>query len=95
MAKTIKLKDLAQEIKGNKNISKNKIERIICAIPKVIGNLLLNKKEVCFSCFLKLGFRIAKDRIVKSSITKETLHIPQHLRFKGVFYEKFKNFINQ
>lgn len=93
--KTIKLIDLISEIKGNKNISKKNITRVIRALPKVMISMLLNKEEVKFTGFLKLGFRVAKDRMVKSSITKEMLHIPQHLRFKATFYNEFKNFINK
>lgn len=92
---SIRLIDLISEIKGSKNVSKNKIERVIRAIPKVIAEILLEKKEVKFTSFLKLGFRVAKDRMVKSPITKEMLHIPQHLRFKGSFYEDFKKFLNK
>lgn len=93
--KTIRLIDLVEEIKGTKNVSKRKVARVISAIPKVISAILLEKKEVKFTPFLKLGFRVAKDRMVKSPITNEMLHIPQHLRFKGSFYEDFKYFLNK
>lgn len=93
--KTIRLKDLVSDIKGTKNISKKNIMRIIKALPKVMIEMLLKKEEVKFTSFFKLGFRIAKDRMVKSSITHETLHIPQHLRFKATFYNEFKHFLNK
>lgn len=93
--KTIKLKDLISDIKGNKNISKKNIMRVMRALPKVMMAMLLEKQEVKFTPFFKLGFRIAKDRVVKSSITHETLHIPQHLRFKAMFYNEFKHFLNK
>lgn len=95
MAKTIKLLDLTSEIKGNKNVSKINIVKVIRALIKVIMTMLLEKQEVKFTPFFKLGFRIAKDRTVKSTITHEILHIPQHLRFKATFYEEFKRFINK
>lgn len=93
--KKIKLIDLVDEIKDNKNVSKINITRVIRALPKVISKILLSKKEIKFVPFFKLGFRVAKDRMVKSSITKEMLHIPQHLRFKVTFYPQFKNFLNE
>lgn len=93
--KTIRLIDLIDEIKGTKNVSKQKVERVVRAIPKVISAILLEKKEVKFTPFFKLSFRVAKDRMVKSPITKEMLHMPQHLRFKGSFYEDFKKFLNK
>lgn len=93
--KTIRLKDLVSDIKGTKNISKKNIMRVIKALPKVMIEMLLKKEEVKFTSFFKLGFRIAKDRMVKSSITHETLHIPQHLRFKATFYNEFKHFLNK
>lgn len=91
---TIRLIDLIDEIQNNKNIRKHSVLRVIRAIPKVVTKMLLDKKEIRFTPFLKLGFRTAKDRIIKSSITKEMLHIPQHLRFKVTFYDKFKTFLN-
>lgn len=93
--KTVKLLDLVTEIKGNKNISKNNIIKVMRALIKVIGDMLLEKQEVKFTSFVKLGFRITKDRLAKSSITHEILHIPQHLRFKATFYNEFKRFINK
>lgn len=93
--KNIKLIELAKEIQGNKNLKQKNIIRVIRAIPKVISSMLLEKKEVKFTPFLKLTFRIAKDRLVKSSITKEVLHMPQHLRFKTMFYNEFKRRINE
>lgn len=93
--KTIKLIDLIPEIKGNKNLKQKSIFRVIRAMPKVIMKMLLDKQEIKFTPFFKLGFRIAKDRMVKSTITKEMLHIPQHLRFKATFYNEFKNFLNE
>lgn len=95
MAKVIRLLDLTSEIKGNKNISKTNIIKVIRALIKVMIAMLLEKQEVKFSPFFKLGFRIAKDRMVKSNITQEILHIPQHLRFKATFYEEFKKFLNK
>lgn len=93
--KTIRLKDLVSEIQGNKNISQQKILRVINALPKVISLFLLNKKEVKFIPFVKFGFKNVKDRISKSSVTKEILHIPQHLRFKATFYTQFKDYLNE
>ncbi len=93
--KTVRLIDLISEIKGNKNITKNSILRVIRALPKVMIMMLLKKEEIKFTSFLKLGFRIAKDRTIKSTITKELLHIPQHLCFKATFYNEFKKFINK
>lgn len=93
--KTIRLIDIISDIKGNKNISKKNIMRVIRALPKVMTEMLLNKEEVKFTSFFKLGFRVAKDRMVKSSITHEMLHIPQHLRFKATFYNEFKQFLNK
>ena len=93
--KTIKLTNLLSEIKGNKNISKVNILKVMRALIKVMINTLLKKEEVKFSSFFKLGFRIAKDRMVKSTITHEILHVPQHLRFKATFHEDFKKFINK
>lgn len=93
--KTIRLIDIISDIKGNKNISKKNIMRVIRALPKVMIEMLLNKEEVKFTSFFKLGFRVAKDRMVKSSITHEMLHIPQHLRFKATFYNEFKQFLNK
>lgn len=95
MAKVIKLLDLTSEIKGNKNISKINIVKVIRALIKVAMTMLLEKQEVSFTPFFKLGFRVAKDRIAKSNITHEILHIPQHLRFKATFYEEFKRFLNK
>lgn len=57
--------------------------------------MLLNKEEVKFTPFVKLGFRVAKDRMVKSYISNEMLHMPQHLRFKATFYNEFKDFLNK
>lgn len=93
--KTIRLIDIISDIKGNKNISKKNIMRVVRALPKVMIEMLLNKEEVKFTSFFKLGFRVAKDRMVKSSITHEMLHIPQHLRFKAMFYNEFKHFLNK
>lgn len=93
--KIIRLKDLINDIKGNKNISKKNIMRVVMALPKVMALMLLKKEEIKFTSFFKLGFRVAKDRIIKSSITKEMLHIPQHLRFKAIFYNEFKKFLNK
>ena len=93
--KTIRLIDLIDDIKGNKNISKKNIMRVIRALPKVMMLMLIKKEEIKFTSFFKLGFRIAKDRIIKSSITKEMLHIPQHLRFKATLYNEFKHFLNR
>lgn len=93
--KIIRLKDLIDDIKGNKNISKKNVMRVVSALPKVMILMLLKKEEIKFTSFFKLGFRVAKDRIIKSSITKEMLHIPQHLRFKATFYNEFKKFLNK
>ena len=93
--KIIKLTDLISEIKGNKNISQRAILRVVRALPKVIATMLLKKEEVKFTAFFKLGFRIAKDRMVKSLIANEMLHMPQHLRFKANFYNEFKGFLNK
>jgi len=93
--KVIRLKDLIDDIKGSKNISKKNIMRVVSALPKVMMLMLLKKEEIKFTAFFKLGFRVAKDRIIKSSITKEMLHIPQHLRFKATFYNEFKHFLNK
>ena len=83
MAKqTIKLLDLTSEIKGNKNVSKSNIIKVIRALIRVMGNM-------------KSGFRIDKDRLAKSTITNEVLHIPQHIRFKATFYDEFKRFLNK
>ena len=96
MAKqTIKLLDLTSEIKGNKNVSKSNIIKVIRALIRVMGNMLLEKQEVKFTSFMKLGFRIAKDRLAKSTITNEVLHIPQHIRFKATFYDEFKRCLNK
>ena len=47
MAKqTIKLLDLTSEIKGNKNVSKSNIIKVIRALIRVMGNMLLEKQEV-------------------------------------------------
>lgn len=91
----IKLNDLVDEIKSTKQISKKDIIRIINAFLKVIPKILLDGKEIKFSPFFKLSFRITKDRMAKSSITGEMVHIPQHLRFKSFFYNNFKRFINE
>lgn len=91
---TIKLIDLCSEIKGSKNIKLKNIQRVLNALPKVISRILLSKKEVKITPFFKMGFRVAKDRMVKSNITNELVHIPQHIRFKGQFYQEFKTFIN-
>lgn len=93
--KIIRLKDLIDDIKGNKNIGKKNVMRVVSALPKVMILMLLKKEEIKFTSFFKLGFRVAKDRIIKSSITKEMLHIPQHLRFKATFYNEFKKFLNK
>ena len=93
--KIIRLKDLIDDIKGNKNISKKNVMRVVSALPKVMILMLLKKEEIKSPSFFKLGFRVAKDRIIKSSITKEMLHIPQHLRFKATFYNEFKKFLNK
>lgn len=93
--KTVKLLELTSEIKGNKNISKTNIVKVIRALIKVIGDMLLEKQEVKFTSFVKFGFRIAKDRLVKSNITQEMFHIPQHIRFKATFYDEFKRFLNK
>lgn len=95
MAKVIRLLNLTSEIKGNKNISKVNIVKVIRALIKIMVTMLLEKQEVKFTPFFKLGFRVAKDRMVKSNITQEILHIPQHLRFKATFYEEFKRFLNK
>lgn len=90
-----RLIDLVSEIKGTKNITQKNIYRVISALPKVISKLLLEGKTVKFTSFVKLGFRLAKDRMIKSSITGEILHIPQHLRFKPIFYKEFKDYLNK
>lgn len=90
-----RLIDLIPEIKGTKNITQKNIHRVISALPKVISKLLLEGKIVKFTPFVKLGFRLAKDRMIKSSITGEMLHMPQHLRFKSTFYKEFKNYLNK
>lgn len=93
--KTIRLIDLIADVKKNKNLKQKNIFRVIRAIPKVIVKMLMNKEEVKFTPFFKLGFRIAKDRMVKSTVTKEELHMPQHIRFKATFYNDFKHFLNK
>ena len=85
--KIIKLTDLISEIKGNKNISQKAILRVVRALPKVIATMLLKKEEVKFTAFFKLGFRIAKDRMVKSLIANEML--------QANFYNEFKGFLNK
>lgn len=95
MKKIKKLIDMIPDIKGNKNITQTNIIRVIKALPKVIIKMLLNKEEVKFTPFVKLGFRVAKDRMVKSYISNEMLHMPQHLRFKATFYNEFKDFLNK
>lgn len=92
---TKRLIDLIPEIKGTKNITQKNIHRVMSALPKVISKLLLEGKVVKFTPFVRLGFRIAKDRMIKSTITGEMLHIPQHLRFKPIFYKEFKDYLNK
>lgn len=92
--KTVRLIDIVPDIKGNKNLTQTNIQKVIRAIPKVIMKMLLKKEEVKFTPFFKLGFRIAKDRVIKSYISDELLHMPQHLRFKATFYDEFKKFLN-
>lgn len=91
---TIKLLNLAPEIRGSKNVKTKNIRRVINALPKVIMGILMTHKDVRFTPFLKLSFRTAKDRMARSNITNEMVHIPQHLRFKGSFYNEFKKYIN-
>ena len=92
---TKKLVDLIPEIKGTKNITQKNIYRVISALPKVISKLLLTGNVVKFTSFFKLGFRVAKDRTIKSSITGELLHMPEHVRFKPIFYKNFKKYLNK
>lgn len=93
--KTVKLKEIIPDIKGNKNITQTNILRVVRALPKVIMFMLLEKQEVKFTSLFKLGFRIAKDRMIKSNITQEILHMPEHIRFKATFYNDFKKFLNK
>ena len=92
--KEIRLIDLVDTIRYNKNISKKNLLRVANALPKVIKNMLCNRKEVIFENFVKLGFRTAKDRMVKTRAGEEQ-HMPAHLRFKAVFFSETKKYLNE
>ena len=97
----IKIIDLVDYMRINKNVTKRNIIRVLKAFPKVIRAMLLDKKEVSFIGFITLGFRHAKDRIVKTreckkrNIKSEILHMPAHKRFKATFYSETKKFLNE
>ena len=93
--KTIKLTDMVNEIQGNKNINKRKLTSVIYALPKVIKRMLLEQCTLSIQGFIKFGHRNAKDRITKSRLTGEELHMPAHRRFKATFYKEFKNYLNE
>lgn len=91
----IRMIDLVNKIRCNRNVSKKNIMRVIKALPKVFKRILLDRKEVVFENFVKLGFRNAKDRNIKSRLTGETLHMPAHLRFKATFSTEAKKYLNE
>jgi len=99
--KEIKILDLVDYMRLNKNITKCNLIRVLKALPKVIRAMLLDKKEVSFIGFITLGFRHAKDRIVKTreckkrNIKSEILHMPAHKRFKASFYSETKKYLNE
>jgi len=90
----IKLLDLAQKVKGTKNVSFQNVERVLTAIPFVIKKIMLENHELFIGNFVKLGPRLAKDRITISRLTGDKMHMPEHLRFKATFGQRFKDFLN-
>lgn len=101
MNKEIKIIDLVDYMRINKNVTKRNIIRVLKALPKVIKSILMDKKEVSFLGFITFGFRHAKDRLVKTreckkrGIKSETIHMPAHKRFKATFYSETKKYLNE
>lgn len=101
MNKTLKLIDLEmlKKIKGNKNISYKRLRKFLLVFQIVLRKILLENGEITFGNFVRLGPRIAKDRIVTTkaygNIPSEKKHMPKHLRFKAQFRQEFKEFINK
>ena len=100
----IKLLDeeMIKKIRGNKNISYERLEKFLRVFQQVLKKYLLEKKELVFKNFLKLGPRIAKDRIVttasyigRDDLKPKKIHMPQHLRFKATFCQSFKDYLNK
>lgn len=92
---TIKLTDMVDEVVGQRNIQKNHVKRVVVAFITVLRDYILQNKGINFGNFVKIGCKVVKDRIVYSPITKEKLHIPEHLRFKAYYHNNFKEFINE
>ena len=102
--KQIKLldEDMQKRIKGKRNISFKRLEKFLRAFQIVLKEYLLKNKEIMFKNFVKLGPRIAKDRIVttasyigRDDLKPKKIHMPQHLRFKATFCQEFKNYLNK
>lgn len=92
---TIKLVDMIDDVVGQRNIKKKHVKRVIIAFITVLREYILKNKGINFGNFVKVGCKITKDRMVYSPITKEKLHIPEHLRFKAYFHNNFKEYINE
>src|SRR5574344_2010230 len=102
--KQIKLLDeeMIKRIKGKRNISYKRLEKFLRAFQVVLKEYLLKNKELMFKNFVKLGPRIAKDRIVttasyigRDDLKPKKIHMPQHLRFKATFCQSFKDYLNK
>jgi hypothetical protein len=102
--KQIKLLDeeIQKKIKGKRNISYQRLEKFLRTFQIVLKKYLLENKELIFKNFLKLGPRIAKDRIVttasyigRNDLKPKKIHMPQHLRFKATFCQDFKDYLNK
>ena len=90
---------MQKRIKGNKNISYKRLRKFLLVFQSVLRKFLLENKEINFGNFLRLGPRIAKDRIITTravgNLKSEKKHMPQHLRFKAKFTQEFKDFLNK
>lgn len=92
---TVKLTDMVNDVVGQRNIQKNHVKRVIVAFITVLREYIMKNKGISFGNFVKIGCRVVKDRMVYSPITKEKLHVPEHLRFKAYYHDKFKEYINE
>ena len=100
--KIIKLtsSEMQKKIKGNKNISYKRLRKFLLAFQIILRKILMQDGEINFGNFVRLGPRIAKDRIVitreikSAGIKSEKKHMPQHLRFKAFFRQEFKDYLN-
>jgi len=99
--KTLKLIDIEmlKKIKGNKNISYKRLKRFLLAFQVILRKMLLQDGEITFGNFVRFGPRVAKDRMVTTraygNVSSEKKHMPKHLRFKALFRQEFKDYINK